>query len=60
MEPEIDDLISVLNKMGANINRLDNNQIEVEGVNNLKGFSHSVMPDRIEAGTYAMACNNWR
>ena len=55
MEPEIDDLISVLNKMGANINRLDNNQIEVEGVNYLKGFSHSVMPDRIEAGTYAMA-----
>ena len=55
LEPEIDDLISVLNKMGANINRLDNNQIEVEGENNLKGFSHSVMPDRIEAGTYAMA-----
>ena len=55
LEPEIDDLISVLNKMGANINRLDNNQIEVEGVNYLKGFSHSVMPDRIEAGTYAMA-----
>ena len=55
LEPEIDDLISVLNKMGAKINRLDNNQIEIEGVNNLKGFSHSVMPDRIEAGTYAMA-----
>ena len=55
LEPEIDDLISVLNKMGAKINRLDNNQIEVEGVNSLKGFSHSVMPDRIEAGTYAMA-----
>ena len=55
LAPEIDDLISVLNKMGANINRLDNNQIEVEGVNYLKGFSHSVMPDRIEAGTYAMA-----
>ena len=55
LEAEIDDLISVLNKMGANINRLDNNQIEVEGVNYLKGFSHSVMPDRIEAGTYAMA-----
>lgn len=55
LEPEIDDLISVLNKMGAKINRLDNNKIEVEGVNNLRGFSHSVMPDRIEAGTYAMA-----
>ena len=55
LEPEIDDLISVLNKMGARVYRLDSNKIEVEGVISLKGFSHSVMPDRIEAGTYAMA-----
>ena len=55
LEPEIDDLITVLNKMGANVYRLDSNKIEVEGVISLKGFSHSVMPDRIEAGTYAMA-----
>ena len=55
LEPEIDDLITVLNKMGAYVYRVDSNKIEVEGVNNLKGFSHSVMPDRIEAGTYAMA-----
>ena len=55
LEPEIDDLITVLNKMGARVYRVDSNKIEVEGVNNLKGFSHSVMPDRIEAGTYAMA-----
>ena len=55
LEPEIDDLITVLNKMGACVYRVDSNKIEVEGVNNLKGFSHSVMPDRIEAGTYAMA-----
>ncbi|MDG2000833.1 MAG: UDP-N-acetylglucosamine 1-carboxyvinyltransferase [Alphaproteobacteria bacterium] len=55
LEPEIDDLIAVLNKMGARVYRLDSNKIEVEGVISLKGFSHSVMPDRIEAGTYAMA-----
>ena len=55
LEPEIDDLICSLNKMGANIIRLDNKTIEVIGVNCLKGLMHSVMPDRIEAGTYAMA-----
>ena len=55
LEPEIDDLINVLIKMGANIMRSNKNTIEVIGVNHLKGFVHSVMPDRIEAGTYAMA-----
>ena len=55
LEPEIDDLICALIKMGANIIRLNSNVIEVMGVNYLKGFIHSVMPDRIEAGTYAMA-----
>ena len=55
LEPEIDDLIDVLTKMGANIIRPNMNTIQVIGVNYLKGFIHSVMPDRIEAGTYAMA-----
>ena len=55
LEPEIDDMIEALIKMGANIIRLNSNTIEVTGVNFLKGFAHSVMPDRIEAGTYAMA-----
>ena len=55
LEPEIDDLIDVLIKMGANITRPNMKTIEVQGVNHLKGFIHSVMPDRIEAGTYAMA-----
>ena len=55
LEPEIDDLIGALVKMGANINRLNRNTIEILGVNYLKGFVHNVMPDRIEAGTYAMA-----
>jgi len=55
LEPEVDDLIIVLNKMGARIRRGSKKKIEIEGVTFLKGFSHSVMPDRIEAGTYAMA-----
>ena len=55
LEPEIDDLICALVKMGANINRVNRNTIEILGVNYLKGFVHNVMPDRIEAGTYAMA-----
>jgi len=55
LEPEVDDLIIVLNKMGASIRRGSKKKIEIEGVTFLKGFSHSVMPDRIEAGTYAMA-----
>ena len=44
-----------MNKMGARVNRINDSKIEIDGVNNLKGFSHSVMSDRIEAGTYAMA-----
>ena len=55
LEPEIDDLICALVKMGANINRVNSNTVEILGVNYLKGFVHNVMPDRIEAGTYAMA-----
>ncbi len=55
LEPEIDDLIKVLNKMGANIRRSSHRKIVIEGASVLKGFSHSVMSDRIEAGTYAMA-----
>ena len=55
MEPEIDDLIEALNKMGAKIKRVQKNIIEVIGVDKLFGFEHTVMSDRIEAGTYAMA-----
>ena len=55
LEPEIDDLIAALKKMGANIIRISSNTIQIIGVNSLKGFLHSVMSDRIEAGTYAMA-----
>jgi len=54
-EPEIDDLIDFLNKMGAKIKREGNRQIAIEGVNELFGTEHTVMPDRNEAATFAIA-----
>ncbi len=58
LEPEVDDLINMLNLMGANISRTienDINIIKIVGVNKLSGCKYSVMPDRLEAGTYAIA-----
>lgn len=52
-EPEVDDLITLLNAMGANITRLDGRTIRIVGVKNLHGVNHSVMFDRIEAATFA-------
>jgi UDP-N-acetylglucosamine 1-carboxyvinyltransferase len=54
-EPEVADLAACLNKMGARINGAGRPVIEIEGVTSLAGARHAVMPDRIEAGTYAMA-----
>jgi UDP-N-acetylglucosamine 1-carboxyvinyltransferase len=54
-EPEVADLAACLNKMGARINGAGQPVIEIEGVTSLAGARHAVMPDRIEAGTYAMA-----
>lgn len=54
-EPEIVDLIDFLIKMGAKILRRQPNIIEIEGVKELKGATHRVIPDRIEAGTYMIA-----
>jgi UDP-N-acetylglucosamine 1-carboxyvinyltransferase len=54
-EPEITDLADCLNKMGAKIKGAGTSSIEVEGVGSLSGARHAVLPDRIEAGTYAMA-----
>ncbi len=51
-EPEVDDLISFLSKMGAEIKRTDNRIVEIEGVSSLKGASHEVMPDRNEVVTF--------
>ena len=54
-EPEIVDLADCLNKMGAKIKGAGTSVIEIEGVRRLRGARHAVLPDRIEAGTYAMA-----
>jgi UDP-N-acetylglucosamine 1-carboxyvinyltransferase len=54
-EPEIADLAACLNKMGARVRGAGTPRIVVEGVENLHGARHTVLPDRIEAGTYAMA-----
>jgi len=54
-EPEIEDLADVLNKMGAKITGAGTKIITIEGVDRLKGFTHSVIPDRIETATYMIA-----
>jgi UDP-N-acetylglucosamine 1-carboxyvinyltransferase len=54
-EPEIVDLADLLNKMGAKITGAGTSTIEITGVGRLHGARHSVLPDRIETGTYAMA-----
>ena len=54
-EPEVDDLISFLQKMGADVERTYPDTIEIEGKRRLRGAEHRVMPDRIEAGTFAIA-----
>src|ERR1051325_4694561 len=54
-EPEIADVADCLNKMGANISGAGTSRIVVKGVAKLDGARHSVLPDRIETGTYAMA-----
>jgi UDP-N-acetylglucosamine 1-carboxyvinyltransferase len=55
VEPEIIDLICVLQKMGAIIKVHTNRVIEIEGVPRLTGFSHRPIPDRIEAASWASA-----
>ncbi|MDG2141379.1 MAG: UDP-N-acetylglucosamine 1-carboxyvinyltransferase [Gammaproteobacteria bacterium] len=54
-EPEVVDLANCLIKMGANITGQGTDTIVVTGVRNLRGCSYSVMPDRIETGTYLIA-----
>lgn len=54
-EPEIDDLIVMLNSMGAKIERISPRTIRVTGVSKLKGTTHQIMGDRIEAGTWMVA-----
>jgi UDP-N-acetylglucosamine 1-carboxyvinyltransferase len=54
-EPEIIDLSSMLNKMGAQIRGAGTSEITINGVTRLKGCIHDIIPDRIEAGTYIIA-----
>jgi UDP-N-acetylglucosamine 1-carboxyvinyltransferase len=54
-EPEIADVAACLNKMGARVSGAGSSRIVIEGVSELGGARHTVLPDRIEAGTYAMA-----
>jgi len=54
-EPEVQDLINFLKKLGCKINRIGKRGIDVIGVTKLKSASHNVIFDRIEAGTYIVA-----
>lgn len=54
-EPEIVDLADCLNAMGARVEGAGESEIRIAGVTSLKGAKHSVVPDRIEAGTFAAA-----
>ncbi len=54
-EPEVVDLGNYLKKMGAKIQGLGSPSIEIEGVKKLNGAAYSLIPDRIEAGTYMIA-----
>lgn len=54
-EPEIIDLIRCLTKMGANITGSGTDTLTIEGVDTLSGTHHTIIPDRIEAGSYMIA-----
>ena len=54
-EPEIEDLADLLNKMGARIKGAGTPTIEIEGVEALGGAEHTIIPDRIETGTFIVA-----
>jgi len=55
IEPEIVDLATYLTAMGAEIKGAGTDTIKINGVKTLKGVSHAIIPDRIEAGTYMVA-----
>jgi UDP-N-acetylglucosamine 1-carboxyvinyltransferase len=54
-EPEVEELALVLNKMGARISGAGTSVITIEGVDELGPIEHAIIPDRIEAGTFAVA-----
>ena len=55
MEPEIEDLAKILNKMGAKVIGAGTSVVTIRGVESLRETSHNIMPDRIEAGTLLCA-----
>jgi UDP-N-acetylglucosamine 1-carboxyvinyltransferase len=54
-EPEVSDLAALLIKMGAKIEGAGTSEIRIQGVEQLYGASHAIIPDRIEAGTFVVA-----
>ncbi|MGA3327436.1 MAG: UDP-N-acetylglucosamine 1-carboxyvinyltransferase [Terriglobia bacterium] len=54
-EPEVQDLADLLSKMGAQIEGAGTHKIQIRGVSRLHGAEHTIIPDRIEAGTFLMA-----
>lgn len=56
-EPEIIDVATLLTNMGAKINGVGTDVIRIDGVEELHGCTHTIIPDRIEAGTYAIAAS---
>src|SRR2546429_1255191 len=54
-EPEVVDLANFLNKMGAKIEGAGTRRLIIEGVKELHGVEHDIIPDRIEAGTFLVA-----
>jgi UDP-N-acetylglucosamine 1-carboxyvinyltransferase len=54
-EPEVGDVAECLVKMGAQIDGIGTSTLTIQGADELKGAVHTVLPDRIETGTYAMA-----
>src|SRR5204862_586372 len=54
-EPEVVDLADFLNKMGAKIEGAGTRRLIIEGVKELHGVEHDIIPDRIEAGTFLVA-----
>lgn len=54
LEPEVTELLKFLARMGVNIEGIGTRNIVIKGSNNLKGHEFTIIPDRIEAGTYAL------
>ena len=55
-EPEVVDLANCLNAMGAKVSGMGTHTVVIDGVENLSGTEYNVLPDRIETGTYLVAC----